>query len=322
METTTMKNKQSILLCGATGFIGRNIAQNLSKNKRYRLICTYNNSKPFKLTNCKWVKVDLRNSKQVNIITKNIDIIIQAAATTSGAKTIISRPYEHVTDNAIMNSYLLRSSFENKIKHFIFFSCTVMYQSSNKSLRETDFDPRKELYSNYFGVGNTKLYVEKMCEFYSKISSTKFTCIRHSNVFGPFDKFDLNKSHFLGASITKVMKASKDIVVWGNGKEKRDLLYIDDLVHFVKLSIQNQKKKFRIYNCGYGKSFSIEKIIKKIIKLSQKKIKIIYDTSKPTIKTSLSLNCKLAHKELGWKTKTTLDAGILNTIKWWKANFK
>ena len=61
---------------------------------------------------------------------------------------------------------------------------------------------------------------------------------------------------------------------------------------------------------------------KKIIKLSQKKIKIIYDTSKPTIKTSLSLNCKLAHKELGWKTKTTLDAGILNTIKWWKANFK
>ena len=131
-----MKNKQSILLCGATGFIGRNIAQNLSKNKRYRLICTYNNSKPFKLTNCKWVKVDLRNSKQVNIITKNIDIIIQAAATTSGAKTIISRPYEHVTDNAIMNSYLLRSSFENKIKHFIFFSCTVMYQSSNKSLRK------------------------------------------------------------------------------------------------------------------------------------------------------------------------------------------
>jgi len=315
-----MKNRQNVLLCGATGFIGRNIAQNFSKNKNYKLICTCNSSKPFKLKNCKWIKVDLRNSKQVNKITKNIDILIQAAATTSGAKTIISRPYEHVTDNAIMNSYLLRSSFENKIKHFIFFSCTVMYQSSNKSLKESDFNPKKELYSNYFGVGNTKLYIEKMCEFYSRISSTKFTCIRHSNIFGPFDKFDLNKSHFLGASITKVMKANKEVVVWGDGKERRDILYIDDLVNFVKLSIQNQKKKFRIYNCGYGKSYSIGQVIKKIIKISQKKIKITYDTSKPTIKTSLSLDCKLAYKEIGWKRKFNLDKGISNTIKWWKAN--
>ena len=315
-----MKNKQRILLCGATGFIGRNIALKLSKNKRYKLICVYNKSKPFKLTNCKWMKADLTNIRQINEITKNIDIVIQAAATTSGVKTIVSRPYEHVTDNAIMNSYLLRSSFENKIKHFIFFSCTVMYQSSKKPLKETDFNPKKDLYSNYFGVGNTKLYIEKMCEFYSKISSTKFTCIRHSNVFGPFDKFDLNKSHFLGASITKTMKANKEIIVWGDGKEKRDLLYIDDLVNFVKLSIQKQKKHFRIYNCGFGRSFSVEKIIKKIIKLSKKKIKIIYDTSKPSIKTSLCLDCSLAYKELGWRKKTSLDSGISKTIKWWKAN--
>jgi len=317
-----MLNKKKILLCGATGFIGKNIALKLTKNKNYQLICTFWKSKPFKLKNCKWIKADLRNSKSVNKITKNIDIIIQAAATTSGAKTIISKPYEHVTDNAIMNSYLLRSSFENKIKHFIFFSCTVMYQSSKKPLKETDFNPSKELFPNYFGVGNTKLYIEKMCEFYSKISSTKFTCIRHSNVFGPFDKFDLNKSHFLGASITKVMNASKKITVWGNGKEKRDLIYIDDLVNFVKLSIQNQKSNFRIYNCGSGKSYSIENIIKKIIKISKKKIEIVYDRTQPTIKTFLSLDCKLADKELGWKPKISLDKGIFFTLKWWKENFK
>ena len=87
-----MKNKQTVLLCGATGFIGRNIAKNLSKNSRYKIICTHNNSKPFRLKNIKWIKVDLRNSRQVDKITKNIDIVIQAAATTSGAKTIISRP--------------------------------------------------------------------------------------------------------------------------------------------------------------------------------------------------------------------------------------
>ena len=64
-------------------------------------------------------------------------------------------------------------------------------------------------------------YISKKCvRFYSKISSTKFTCIRHSNVFGPFDKFDLNRSHFLGASITKIMNSSKNIVVGVMEKKK------------------------------------------------------------------------------------------------------
>ena len=197
-----------------------------------------------------------------------------------------------------------------------------MYQSSKKPLKEKDFNPSKELFSNYFGVGNTKLYIEKMCEFYSKIGTTKFTCIRHSNIFGPHDKFDLNKSHFLGASITKVMTANKKIIVWGDGKEERDLLYIDDLVNFVKLSIKNQKKNFRIYNCGLGKSYSVENVIKKIINISKKKIAIVYDKNQPSIKTKLSLNCKLAKKELGWKPIIGLDKGILYTIKWWKDNFK
>jgi len=86
--------------------------------------------------------------------------------------------------------------------------------------------------------------------------------------------------------------------------------------------LSSHYKKFRIYNCGYGKSYSISAIIKKIIKISQKKISIKYDTTKPTIKTSLSLNCNLASRELGWKRKTSLYKGILKTIQWWKKNFK
>ena len=70
-----------------------------------------------------------------------------------------------------------------------------MYQSSNKSLKESDFNPRKELYSNY--VLEIQNYISKRCVNFILKSSTKFTCIRHSNVFGPFDKFDLNNGHFL-----------------------------------------------------------------------------------------------------------------------------
>ena len=53
----------------------------------------------------------------------------------------------------------------------------------------------------YFGAGWTKVYIEKMCEFYSRIGDTKYTVMRHSNVFGPHDKFDLEKSHVFGATI-------------------------------------------------------------------------------------------------------------------------
>ena len=153
------------------------------------------------------------------------------AAVTSGAKDIIERPYIHVTDNAIMNSLLLQSAFENNVSHFIFPSCTVMYQSSNRPLKETDFDANKGLVSHYFGVGWTKVYIEKMCEFFSRLGKTKYTVFRHSNVFGPYDKFDLEKSHVFGATLTKIMTLEEKIVVWGDGTEKRDLIYVEDLIY-------------------------------------------------------------------------------------------
>jgi nucleoside-diphosphate-sugar epimerase len=65
-----------------------------------------------------------------------------------------------------------------------------MYPSSEKPLKEEDFDPGRGLFPKYFGVGWTKVYLEKMCEFYSRIGRTRFMAIRHSNIYGPHDKFD------------------------------------------------------------------------------------------------------------------------------------
>ena len=66
-----------------------------------------------------------------------------------------------------------------------------------------------------------------MCEFYSNLSKTKYTVIRHSNIYGPYDKFDLEKSHVFGATLTKVMNGKERVTVWGTGREGRDLLYIE-----------------------------------------------------------------------------------------------
>ena len=163
--------KKNILICGATGFVGKNLVIELSKKNRVTAV--YNKKPSFKCKNVHWIKADLRRLDNCLKVTKSCDIIIQAAATTSGSKDIINAPYIHVTDNAIMNSYLLKACFINKVKHFIFTSCTVMYKNSSKPLNENSIDEKK-IFQGYYGIAHTKLYVEKMCEFYSKISKTKF----------------------------------------------------------------------------------------------------------------------------------------------------
>jgi len=315
--------KKKVLICGATGFIGRNIAESLVQKEEFEVYGTYLKSVPLDNPKIKMIRTDLSNKKDVDKVVKGMDLIIQAAATTSGVKDIISKPYIHVTDNAVMNSLIFRSAYEHKVSRVIFFSCSLMYQSSPTPVKENDFDANKPFNPSYFGSGWTKLYIEKMCEFYSRLGPTKYTVIRHSNIYGPYDKFDLEKSHVFGATITKVM-ANKDgkIIVWGSGEEERDLLYVSDLVNFVETAVNEQEADFEIFNVGCGGSVSVADLVKKIISHSGKDIRIEYDSSKPTIKTKICLDITKAKNSLGWAPKVSLDEGIEKTIKWHKDNFK
>ena len=78
-----MKNKQKLLICGGTGFIGKNLIDHFSKKKEFDVYATYNIQKKFKNKNVTWKKIDLRIKSEVDKVIKNKDIVIQAAATTS-----------------------------------------------------------------------------------------------------------------------------------------------------------------------------------------------------------------------------------------------
>ncbi len=316
------KINKKILICGSTGFIGRNLAEYFAKRDDVQVCGTYFESEPLNIPKVKMVYADLRSKEDVDKALDGMDIVIQAAATTSGAKDIFSKPWYHVTDNAVMNAYLFRSAYENNVGHLIFLSCTIMYQSSDDPLKEDDFDANADVNSAYFGGAWTKVYNEKMCEFYSGIGGAKYTVIRHSNIYGPYDKYDLDKSHVFGATMTKVMAAKEGdkVLVWGTGEEERDLLYVSDLVDFIELAIDKQKSKFELLNAGYGSSISISGLVRKIIEHSGKNLDIEYDRTKPSIKTKLSLDTARANKILGWSPKTSIDDGIIKTMTWYKEN--
>ena len=116
--------KKKVLICGATGFIGRNILEKLVQNSSYQVTATYHRKKPFSIRhrgNLKWIKADLTNFRDVRALVPGAEIVIQAAATTSGAKEIVTRPYYHVTDNAVMNSLIFRACHEFAVNRGIQF---------------------------------------------------------------------------------------------------------------------------------------------------------------------------------------------------------
>ncbi|MBI5236222.1 MAG: NAD-dependent epimerase/dehydratase family protein [Deltaproteobacteria bacterium] len=312
--------RKKVLVAGATGFIGKNIVERLAGRPDYELFGTYRNSASLERaqTGVEWIKADLTNAADVDRAIKGMDVVVQTAATTSGAKDIVTRPYIHVTDNAVMNSLIFRACHEANVGRVVFFSCTVMYASGQEPVREEGFDANAGMHKNYFGVGWTKVYIEKMCEFYSRLGRTKYTVIRHSNVYGPHDKFDLERSHVFGATMTKVMNAGKvgDLEVWGTGEEERDLLYVEDLADFVEIALDKQDAPFGLYNVGSGEAIAVNELVKRVIRHSGKDLTVRHDASLPTIKTRLCLDIQKAVAAFGWRPKTSLDDGIRKTMDW------
>jgi nucleoside-diphosphate-sugar epimerase len=110
------------------------------------------------------------------------------------------------------------------------------------------------------------------------------------------------------------------IIVWGSGEEARDLLYVDDLMEMVEASIERQTPPYALYHCGYGEAISVRDLVRRIAWASGRRLAIEHDLSKPTIKSSLFLDCAKAARELGWRRKTSLDEGIRRALAWWQAN--
>lgn len=312
--------RRKLLLCGATGFIGRNLLEVFCRDDNYEVTAVYHKRMPpagfDKLPSLRWIQADLTDPRDAAKVLQGQQVLVQAAATTSGSRDIVTKPYYHVTDNAVMNSYLFRGCFENKLEHVIFFSCTTMYMPQEAPVREDDF--KGEMIDKYFGVGWTKVYIEKLCEFYSRLGPTRYTAIRHSNIYGPHDKFDLEKSHVFGATVAKVMAAHDGTVeVWGDGSDERDLLYVDDLVRFVLTMLQKQQKSFELLNLGAGRAVSVTELVEGIIRASGRNLKIRYDTSKPSIGFKLKIDSGRA-LAYGWKPEVGLEEGIRRTLEWYR----
>ena len=305
--------KKKILICGATGFIGRNLVENFMKKDNFDVRAVWN--KPNDLTDfynddIEWVNADLTKMEDVKRVMEDVNIVLHYAAFTTNIKDGIENPQLFVTDNVIMNSLIFRYAYEFGVEHVVFPSCTVMYEDFGKPIKETDFKGFIDDDKMYFGGGTTKVYSENMCKFYSKLGKTKYTVLRQTNIIGKYDKTDLDKAHFFSSIVQKVNAADKHIEVWGDGTEEKDLLSVDDLVSLINIILKKQKENFELLNVATGKNISISNIVEKIIKVSGKNLQIKYDKTKPSRNIKTKFDVSKVKDRYDWEPKINLEEGL------------
>ena len=157
----------------------------------------------------------------------------------------------------------------------------------------------------------------KLCENYNLQYGTNYKCLMPCNSYGPNDNYDLNNSHFFAALIKKIHLAKKNnrktLKLWGSGKPKRELVYVDDIAEAC-IYFMNKKVNHSLINIGTGRDKSINYYAKLLMKSMGVNLTIKYDNSKPDgIKRKL-LDISLA-KKYGWKAKINLEEGINLTLK-------
>ena len=313
-----INTNSKILILGATGFVGRNLVEKLYKEGYTNL---RNHGFTRKLEGFgESVQGDLRDDKFVEEIMKGVDVVYHCAASTSNAVDTIYAPLLHVTPNVIINALTMEKAYKEGVKKFIFLSSSTIYpESGERAVRETD-NIYESIYKTYFPVGWMKRYAEVLCKMYSEIliNPMQTVIVRPANLYGPHDKYDLDKCHVTPASIIKVATRLDPIPVWGDGTEIRDLLYVEDFCEALQL-IMEKEEAHEIYNVGSNKGYSVNEVIDYLKEIEGLESPIDYVNNKaPMIPTRLIDSYKIFYT-LGWSAKTSIKEGLEKTLNWYKS---
>ena len=297
--------KSKIYVAGHNGLVGSAIVRALRRKG-------YNN-----LLLKKRSELDLKNQRKVfNFIKNNKPkFIFIAAAKVGGILANDNFKADFIYQNLQIQNNLIHSAYLNGIKNLIFLGSSCIYPRNCKQ-------PIKEKYllSGILEKTNepyaiAKIAGIKLCESYNFQYKTNYLCIMPTNCYGPGDNYNSLTSHFLPALIQKIhnvkIKKTKKIKIWGSGKVKREIIFVDDLAEAC-IFFMKKKTKHSLINIGTGIDYSIKDYAKKIMKILSVKANIIFDKTKPDGTPRKLLDISLA-KKYGWRAKTTLKNGILKT---------
>ncbi|OYX11710.1 MAG: GDP-fucose synthetase [Algoriphagus sp. 32-45-6] len=273
-------------------------------------------------------ELDLRNQAAVQEFfeTEIPEVVIDAAARVGGILANNDYPYQFLMENMQIQNNLIDASLKADVKKFIFLGSSCIYPKlAPQPLKEEylltgPLEPTNEWYAV------AKITGVKACEAIRRQFGKDYISLMPTNLYGPFDNFDLKTSHVLPAMIRKFHDAKikseetlvpehvEGVTLWGSGTPMREFLYVEDLAEAVVFALENQFTD-NLYNVGTGEDLTIRELAELIQKIVGHKGEIIWDSTKPD-GTPRKLMDVSKMTSAGWKAKTTLEDGIRKTYQW------
>lgn len=303
----------SILLAGFSGLAGSAIYERLTKN--FGSVIGVN-TKVLDLTDRKSTFEFINDLKP--------EIVIDAAALSGGIKYNDSKPVEFISKNLQIQTNLMDASHSANVRKFIFLGSSCIYPKHSPQPIREEYLMTGNLEDTNRAYAIAKISGLELIRAYRKQFGRKWVSLMPTNLYGPYDNFNVETGHVLPALINRMVSAvrnsQKTVTLWGSGMAKREFLHARDLATAVELSIEKYDSDLHL-NVGTSKDLTIKELAEMIARLSGFSGDILWDSTKPDGTPRKILDSSRL-EALGWKAQIDLEEGIKDTIKWFNSNHR
>jgi GDP-L-fucose synthase len=297
-----MNSKGKIYIAGHRGMVGSAIERKLRKDGFENIITR--SSK----------ELDLRNQLQVNDFfeKEKPNYVFLAAAKVGGIVANNTYRADFIYENLMIESNVIHAAHVNKVSKLLYLGSSCIYPKLAPQ-------PLKEEYllSGYLEETNQPYAIAKiagieLCDGYRAQYGCNFISAMPTNLYGPNDNYDLEKSHVLPALLRKFITAKRNnlptVTLWGSGSPRREFLHVDDLANACLYLMHNYNEK-GLVNIGWGEDVTILELAQLIKNIIGYNGELIFDATKPdgTPRKLMDVS-KLA--SFGWKASIALQQGI------------
>ena len=308
-----LSKKSKIFIAGHKGMVGSSIQRKLIKIGYKNLLLVDKE------------KLNLLDQKKVHsfLIKNKPKLVIIAAAKVGGIVANSKYKEKFLYENLQIQNNLIHGSYLARIKNLIFLGSSCIYPRNCKQPMKEKYILTGKLEETNDAYAIAKIAGIHMCANYSKNYNLNYKSLMPPNMYGPGDNYDSQNSHFYPALMKKIIKAKKQnkkyVVLWGTGKAKRELMFVEDFANALTF-FMNKDFKEPFLNIGTGKSYSIKWYTKFLMKKIGVNLKIKFDKSKPDGMPEKCLDISLA-KKYGWKPKNDYHKGFDTTFKDYQKNY-
>jgi GDP-D-mannose 3',5'-epimerase len=322
------KNKK-ILVVGAGGFIGGHLIKKLLDNGN-TVVASDIKPKEYWFQDFENVEnyysMDMKDISNCRKITKKIDYVFNMACNMGGMGFIENNKAECM-QSVLINTNLLIACKEDKVEKYFFSSSACAY---NKAMQQNIFIEGLKEEDAYpadpeDGYGWEKLFSERMCRHFMEDYGIQVRIARYHNIYGPYGTYDGGREKAPAALCRKIIQSNinkeNKIQVWGDGKQTRTFLYVDDCVEGTLRLFESDHSE--PVNIGSDEQVSINQMIEIIEEISNtKKLELEYQLDKPKGVRGRSSNNDLVKKVLNWSFQIKLKDGLKRTYEWINSEIK